>query len=160
MIADVAWTRIRFEDVPLAEAAPAHVINVLAAVLACGFWHMRDGQPWINDLMLGPKHVQDFKHSPRSALRREVIARFEAVTIKVEGQLMTAPDVAALYSTDAAFRRRCEALPKFEGLRRRLTKDLSKQGYALCAQQHERQIILPVHGNLEMKTLLADDYEG
>jgi hypothetical protein len=160
MIAAVAWTRITFEDVPLTDLAPAHVINVLSAVLACGFWYARDDAPWFEDVLIGPKHVQDFKHAPKSALRRRVIARFEAVTKEIDGDLMTAPDVAAYYAHDAIFRRRCEALPKFEGIRRKLTEELPNHSRRLCAEQYDRQLIVPMHGSLDLKHLLAAEYEG
>lgn len=158
MISDVAWTWIKFDDVPLRDPTPALVIDALAAVLACGFWYARDGEPWLSDVSIGPVHIQDFKHARAAALRREIIARFEATTFVIEGEKMTAPDVAALFAADPIFARRCRALPKFEGLRRTLLREVPK-AHGFCARQHERQLILPARGDVQMKKLLADEYE-
>lgn len=158
MISDTAWTRITFTGVAIGDVTPLAVIDVLAAVLACGFWYVRDGEPWLMDVDVGPKHIQDFKRARRTSLEREIIARFEATTFIIEGEKMTAPDVAALFAADPVFARRCRALPKFEGIRRTLLRELPK-AHSFCARQHERQLILPARGDVQIKKLLADEYE-
>lgn len=158
MIGDAAWTWIKFKDVPLRDPTPSLVIDTLAAVLACGFWYARDGEKWLQDVDIGPKHIQDFKRARRTSLKRKVTARFECNILLVEGQAMTAPDVAAQFASDPIFARRCRALPKFEGLRRTLMREFPK-AHTFCALQYDRQLILPARGNLDMKKLLADEYE-
>lgn len=160
MISAVAWTRVKFEDVPIDGALPDFVIKAIAAILACGFWHVRDGSAWIQDVRTGKKHIQDFRHAKRATLSREVEARFEANVLVIEGRPMTAPDVAEQYAQDPAFRRRCEALPKFAGLCRRLSFELAKPGPCFAAREGNRQLILPAHGAMDVKLDLATDYEN
>lgn len=158
MISAVAWTRIHFAGVPVREPQPRTVIETLAALLACGFWYARDGEPWLHDVTLGPVHIQDFKHARVSGLRREITARFEGNTLRIEGQAMTAPAVAELFATDAAFARRCRSLPNYAGIFELLMREVPKAN-APCAQHHDRQLILPYRGDVEIKKQLADEYE-
>jgi hypothetical protein len=158
MIAPVGFTTVKFEALSVTDPAPSTVIEILSALLLCGFWYHRNGQPWLQDVLIGPVHIQDFKAAHKSKLRREIIARMEANVLTIEGQKMTAPDVAALYAADPAFRRRCQALPDFEAMCAKLKTELPK-ARALNAQQYERSLILPMTGNVEIKKLLATEYE-
>jgi hypothetical protein len=158
MISPVGYTVIRFEDLSITDPAPAMVVKSLAAMLASGFWYQRNGQPWLHDVLIGPQHIQDFKGAQRAKLRREIVARMDANILVIEGQTMTAPDVAALYASDLAFRRRCQSLPEFEGIRAKLAIEMPKIR-TLNAKQYERSLILPMHGNVEIKSLLAKEYE-
>lgn len=158
MISISGFARVVFEEVPITDERPLFVIDTITAMLACGFWYARDGQPWLEDVLIGPKHVQDFKHAPRSSLRRRIIARMDGNALRIEGQLMSAPDVAAQYAADPAFRRRCLALPPFEGIRCKITAGMPK-ARSVLSEQHNRQIILPMRGDLTIKHLLATEYE-
>jgi hypothetical protein len=158
MISPVGYTVIRFEDLSITDPAPAFVVESLAAMLASGFWYCRNGQPWLHDVLIGPQHIQDFKGAQRATLRREIVARMEANILVIEGQKMTAPDVAALYASDAAFRRRCQSLPEFTGLRAKLAIEMPKIR-TLNAKQYERSLILPMQGSAEIKQLLATEFE-
>ena len=159
MIGAVAWTRVSFEDVPLT-GVPENVFQVCAAILASGIWYSRDGAPWFEDVLLGPQHIQDFKGAKSAALRRRIVTRWEGSVRMIEGAPMTAPDIAEQYRSDGRFRAFCRALPKFEGIYAKLMRDASERARTVCAEQYGRQLILPVHGNLEIKTQLANEYEG
>lgn len=154
-----AWMRVTFEDVPLS-GVPENVFQVCAAILASGFWYARDGAPWFEDVLLGPQHVQDFKHAKSSSLRRRVVTRWEGNVRMIEGVPMSAPDVAEQYRADSRFRAFCRALPKFAGIHAKLMRDASNQARTVCAEQHGRQLILPVHGRLDIKQQLANEYES
>lgn len=158
MISPTPHTHITFTDVPLTDPSPRFVVESLAAVLASGFWYDRSGEPWLQDVTLGKLHMQDFKAARREQLRREIIARMEGAVIVIEGAPMTAPDVAALFARDAAFRARCARLPEFAGIAAKIAQALP-QARAFNARQHERSLILPVHGSTHIKQLLADEYE-
>lgn len=159
MIGPVAWMRVQFEDVPLT-GVPENVFQTCAAILACGFWYARDGSPWFEDVLLGPQHVQDFRGAKSAGLRRRIVTRWEGFAKVIEGAPMTAPDVAALYGSDLRFRAFCQRLPKFAGLYSKLMRDASNAPRIVCAEQHGRQLILPVHGDVEIKQEMANDYEN
>ena len=159
MIGAVAWMRVTFEDVPL-KGVPEHALQVCAAILACGFWYSRDGSPWWEDVLLGQAHVQNFKGAKASTLRRRIVTRWEGRALPIEGQNMTAPDVAALYASDSRFRAFCHALPRFAGLYAKLMRDASDRQQTVCAEHYGRQLILPARGSIEIKTRLANEYEN
>jgi hypothetical protein len=158
MIAPIGFTTVKFEDLSLTDPAPSTVIEILSAILLCGFWYHRNGQPWLQDVLIGPVHIQDFKRAHKAKLRRMIVARMEGNVLTIEGQRMTAPDAAALYASDPAFRRRCQALPEFEAMCAKLRKALP-EARTLNAKQYERSLILPMQGSAEIKQLLATEFE-
>ena len=159
MIGRDAWVRVTFEDVPL-KGLPENVLQICAAILANGFWYARDESPWFEDVLLGPTHVQHFKQAKSATLRRRIVTRWEAVAKMIVGERMTAPDVAALYVSDLRFLAFCRALPRFEGIYAKLAKDAAGADRIVCAEHYGRQLILPVHGRLDVKHELANEYDG
>lgn len=138
-------------------------LPLVAAALSMGWKLGAGGQVNLDDVLIGPLHIQDFKRSSQRQVTRQLTWRFQTARLNIEGELMGVDRFLCRLSEDPRLLGVVRKRPNFEHYLNQLAAHCRKMFPSLKVSDesaHDRTLIVPMVGSATWKQRFVDGYEN